>query len=259
MAEKPLLAANWKMNPVTAAAAAALVEGVAGAAAEQASVAVALFPPFVWLEGVARQVKGSALEAGAQDCYWAPSGAFTGEVSAQMLATICKWVIVGHSERRVMGESSADVARKARAALQAGLRTIICVGESQEQHDSGEAERFVAGQVHEALAECTADDSRRLVLAYEPIWAIGSGKSAQPEDAYKMMRLIRRAAAEIIGTRAGTNLRVLYGGSVNAENVERYVGLPRCDGCLVGGASLKAGEFSEMIRRTAAVYAGGAV
>ncbi len=258
MPEKPLLAANWKMNPVSGEAASALVQGIIEAAVSQVSVRVALFPPFVWLPAVAQLVSGTALEVGGQDCHWQASGAFTGEISAAMLATIGKWVITGHSERRAMGETDPDVARKAHAALRAGLRTIICVGENQEQQDAGEGERFVAGQVVAALAECTADDSKRLVLAYEPIWAIGSGKSAEPEHAYRMMRLIRRAAGEVIGARAGQNLRVVYGGSVNAENIESYVGLPRCDGCLVGGASLKAEDFSDMIRRTAAVYSGGA-
>ena len=254
LANKPVLAANWKMNPTTAGEAAALVQGISEAARGQDRVTVAIFPPFVWLLGVLELVEGTGIELGGQDCYWEPSGAYTGEVSAAMLAGFCQWVIVGHSERRAMGETDQQVALKAGSALRAGLATIICVGENQEQHDAGQAAAVVTAQVTAAMAECAADDSERLVLAYEPIWAIGTGKSADPEHAYRMMRLIRETAAHIIGAKAGVKLRVIYGGSVNAENIEQYVELPQCDGCLVGGASLKPAEFSAMIGSTAGVY-----
>jgi triosephosphate isomerase len=252
---KPVLAANWKMNPTTAGEAAALVQGISAAAQSQDRVTVAVFPPFVWLLGVLELLEGTGIELGGQDCHWEPSGAFTGEVSATMLAGFCQWVIVGHSERRAMGETDEQVARKAGAALAAQLTTIICVGENQEQMDAGRASEVVAAQVTAALAQASADDSSRLVLAYEPIWAIGTGKNAGPEHAYGMMRLLRETASGIIGERAGLHLRVIYGGSVNAANIESYVELPQCDGCLVGGASLKAEEFSAMIRSTAGVYA----
>jgi triosephosphate isomerase (TIM) len=255
VANKPVLAANWKMNPTTAGEAAALVQGITEAARRQDRVTVAIFPPFVWLLGVLELLDGTGIELGGQDCYWEPAGAFTGEVSAAMLAGFCQWVIVGHSERRAMGETDEQVARKAGAGLKAGLSTIICVGEQQEQHDAGQAAEVVAAQVTAALAECSADDSERLIMAYEPVWAIGTGKNADPEHAYKMMRLIRDTSAHIIGAKAGLNLRVIYGGSVNAANIEQYVELPQCDGCLVGGASLKADEFSAMIGSTAGVYA----
>ena len=254
MSNKPVLAANWKMNPTNAGDAAALLQGITAAANGQDRVTVAVFPPFVWLLGVLELLEGTRIELGAQDCFWEPSGAFTGEVSAAMLAGICQWVIVGHSERRAMGETDEAVARKAGAALTAGLSTIICVGENQEQHDAGDAQALVGGQVQAAMAECSADDSARLVLAYEPIWAIGTGRSAEPEHAYRMMRLIRETAAAIIGAKAGLKLRVIYGGSVNAANIDDYVELPQCDGCLVGGASLKAEEFATMIASVADVY-----
>lgn len=254
MANKPILAANWKMNPTSAGDAGALVQGILDAARAQSTVTVAVFPPFVWLLGVVELLDGTGVELGAQDCFWEASGAFTGEVSAAMLAGFCQWVIVGHSERRARGETDEDVARKAGAALNAGLSTIICVGENQQQHDAGEAAAVVTAQVQAALAEASADDSARLVLAYEPLWAIGTGKNADPEHAYRTMRLIRQTAAEIIGARAGQLVRVLYGGSVNAANIENYVELPQCDGCLVGGASLKPDEFTEMIARTVSVY-----
>ena len=254
MANKPILAGNWKMNPTSAGDAAALLQGISEAAKAQDRVTVAVFPPFVWLLGVLELLEGTGIELGAQDCFWEPSGAYTGEVSAAMLAGVCGWVIVGHSERRAMGETDEMVARKAGAALAAGLTTIICVGEDQVQHDAGRAADVVRAQVTAALAECSADDSQRLVLAYEPVWAIGTGKNADPEHAYRQMRLIRDTAAGIIGAKAGTRLRVIYGGSVNAANIDDYVELPQCDGCLVGGASLKADEFSAMIASTAAVY-----
>ena len=254
MANRPVLAANWKMNPLSAGEAVALVAGISEAARSQDRVTISLFPPFVWLPGVHELLEGSLIELGGQDCYWEPSGAHTGEVSAAMLAGFCKWVIVGHSERRAMGETDAVVAKKAGAALAFGLSTIICVGENLEQREAGRAHEIVEQQVEAALTEASADDSHRLVLAYEPIWAIGTGRSADPEHAYEMMRLIRERAAGIIGPRAGLLLRVIYGGSVNAGNIESYVELPQCDGCLVGGASLKADEFSTMIARAAGVY-----
>jgi triosephosphate isomerase (TIM) len=251
---KPVLAANWKMNPTSAGAATALVQGITAAAKSQDLVTVAVFPPFVWLLAVQELLAGSGIELGGQDCYWEPSGPFTGEISAAMLAGFCQWVIVGHSERRAMGETDAQVARKAGAALAAGLSTIICVGENQEQHDAGQVAAVVNAQLGVALAECSADDSERLILAYEPVWAIGTGKNADAEHAYKTMRLIRETVSSMIGAQAGQKLRVIYGGSVNAANIEQYVELPQCDGCLVGGASLKADEFSAMIGSTAGVY-----
>ncbi|TMC10448.1 MAG: triose-phosphate isomerase [Chloroflexi bacterium] len=254
VANKPVLAANWKLNPTTAGEAAALVQGIVEAARNQDRVTVAIFPPFLWILGVLELLEGTGIELGAQDCFWEPSGPYTGEVSAAMLAGVCQWVIVGHSERRAMGETDEMVAKKAGAALAAQLSTIVCVGENQEQHDAGQAALVVKSQVTAALALLSADDSKRLVLAYEPIWAIGTGKNADPEHAYKMMRLIRETGGGLIGAQAGLNLRVVYGGSVNAANVEQYVELPQCDGCLVGGASLKADEFSAMIRSTAGVY-----
>jgi triosephosphate isomerase len=253
---KPLLAANWKMNPVEGGAALELVKGilpVATALVDQ--VEIALFPPFPWLLGVAEVLEQSGVKLGAQDCFWEMSGAYTGEVSPAMLKGWCQWVIVGHSERRAyLGETDDMVARKAAAALANDLSVIMCVGELDEHYAAGTGDGVVTTQVKAGLASCSADDSARLVIAYEPVWAIGSGKSADPEHAYKTMRLIRRVVGETIGAGAARKVRVLYGGSVNASNVESYVELPLCDGCLVGGASLKADEFSEIIKVTAEVY-----
>jgi triosephosphate isomerase len=254
--DKALLAANWKMNPTDGGTALDLVKGVLPTASSVADrVEVALFPPFPWLLGVAEVLDQTGVKLGAQDCFWEQSGAYTGEVSPAMLQGWCQWVLVGHSERRAyLGETDDMVARKAAAALACDLSVILCVGELDEHYVAGTGDEVVTTQVKAGLASCSADDSSRLVIAYEPIWAIGTGKSADPEHAYKTMRLIRRTVGEVIGAGAARKVRVLYGGSVNAGNVESYVELPLCDGCLVGGASLKADEFSEIVKVTAAVY-----
>ena len=256
-AEKALLAANWKMNPTDGGAALELVNAILPAASSNVDqVEVALFPPFPWLLGVAEVLGESGVKLGAQDCFWEMSGAYTGEVSPKMLEGWCQWVLVGHSERRAyLGETDAMVAKKVAAALSCEtLSVIMCVGELDEHYVSGTGSEVVTAQVKAGLSSCSADDSARLVIAYEPVWAIGTGKSADPEHAYKTMRLIRRVVGETIGAGAARQVRVLYGGSVNAGNVQSYVELPLCDGCLVGGASLKADEFSEIVRVTGAVY-----
>jgi triosephosphate isomerase len=254
--QKPLLAANWKMNPVDGGQALDLVKGLLPIASSHVDrVEVALFPPFPWLLGVAEVLDQSGVKLGAQDCFWETSGAYTGEVSPAMLRGWCQWVIAGHSERRAyLGETDDMVARKVAAALANDLSVIMCVGELNEHYEAGTGDEVVTGQVKAGLASCSADDSSRLVIAYEPVWAIGSGKNADPEHAYKTMRLIRRVVGEVIGAGAARKVRVLYGGSVNASNVESYVELPLCDGCLIGGASLKADEFAQIVKVTAAVY-----
>ena len=252
---RALLAANWKMNPTRAADAVALARGVLPAARRhEGGVEVALFPPYPWLTGVAHEIEGTGVGLGAQDCYWEPAGAFTGEVSAAMLAGWCGWVIVGHSERRVVfGETDEQVARKAEAAISAGLRTIVCVGEREEQHLAGRTEQVVRDQLVAALRPLAPDAADLLVVAYEPVWAIGTGRNADPGHADRTMRLIRTGLAEALGEGPAGRVRVLYGGSVNAANVGSYVELAVCDGCLVGGASLKADEFSRMIETVARV------
>jgi triosephosphate isomerase len=254
--QKPLLAANWKMNPVDGGEALALVKGLLPVASTYVDrVEVALFPPFPWLLGVAEVLDQTGVKLGAQDCFWETSGAYTGEVSPAMLRGWCQWVIIGHSERRAyLGETDDMVARKVAAALTSELSVIMCVGELDEHYEAGKTDQVVADQVKLGLALCSADDSARLVIAYEPVWAIGSGKSADPEHAYKTMRLIRRVVGEVIGAGAARKVRVLYGGSVTAANVESYVELPLCDGCLIGGASLRAAEFAQIVKVTAEVY-----
>jgi triosephosphate isomerase (TIM) len=257
VAPMPLVAANWKMNPNDAGDALDLMRGVLSVARGHADrVEVAIFPPFPWLLGVSEVIAESGVKLGAQDFFWELSGAYTGEVSPAMLKGWCDWVIIGHSERRIyLGETDEMVAKKTAAALSCELNVIVCVGELTEHYDAGTSDQVVEAQVRAGLANCSADDSARLVVAYEPVWAIGTGKSADPEHAYRTMRLIRRVVGELIGAGAARKVRVLYGGSVNSHNVESYVELPLCDGCLVGGASLDAAEFAQIVKVTAEVYA----
>jgi triosephosphate isomerase len=252
----PLVAANWKMNPNDAGDALDLVRGVLSVARGHVGrVEVAIFPPFPWLMGVAEVIAESGVKLGAQDCFWELSGAYTGEVSPAMLKGWCEWVIIGHSERRIyLGETDEMVCKKTAAALGSELSVIMCVGELADHYDAGTSDAVVSAQVKAGLANCSADDSARLVIAYEPVWAIGSGKSADPEHAYKTMRLIRLVVGEMIGAGAARKVRILYGGSVNSTNVESYVELPLCDGVLVGGASLNAEEFAQIVKVTAEVY-----
>jgi len=252
----PLVAANWKMNPNDPGDALDLVRGVLSVARGHADrVEVAIFPPFPWLMGVSEVIAESGVKLGAQDCFWELSGAYTGEVSPAMLKGWCQWVIIGHSERRIyLAETDEMVSRKTAAALGSELSVIMCVGELIDHYDAGTSDQVVEAQVRAGLANCSADDSARLVIAYEPVWAIGSGKSADPEHAYKTMRLIRRVVGDMIGAGAARKVRILYGGSVNSANVESYVELPLCDGVLVGGASLDAAEFAHIVKVTAEVY-----
>jgi triosephosphate isomerase len=252
----PLVAANWKMNPNTSDEALDLVRGILSVARGHADrVDVAIFPPFPWLLGVSEVLAESGVKLGAQDCFWEISGAYTGEVSPAMLKGWCDWVIIGHSERRIyLGETDEMVAKKTATALGCALNVIMCVGELTEHYDAGTSDQVVSAQVKAGLANCSADDSARLVIAYEPVWAIGTGKSADPEHAYSTMKLIRRVVGEMIGAGAARKVRVLYGGSVNSSNVQSYVELPLCDGCLVGGASLDAAEFAHIVKITAEVY-----
>lgn len=252
----PLLAANWKMNPTNEDDALDLVRGVLAVARGHADrVEVVIVPPFPWLLGVAEVLDGSGVKLGAQDCFWEMSGPYTGEVSPAMLKGLCSWVIVGHSERRLyLGETDEMVSKKTAAGLSSELGVIMCVGELADHYDAGTSDEVVSAQVKAGLANCSADDSARLVIAYEPVWAIGSGRNADPEHAYKTMRLIRRIVGEMIGAGAARKVRILYGGSVKASNVQQYVELPLCDGVLVGGASLDADEFAGIVKVTAEVY-----
>ena len=241
---KRLIAGNWKMNGLRAEAL-ALARAVAVAAAGAGEgCAVAVFPPFTALEAVAAALAGSPVGLGGQDCHEAEAGGHTGSVSAAMLADLgCRYVIVGHSERRHgLGETSGIVCAKAEAALGAGLVPIVCVGETLEQREAGQAEATVAGQI----ARSVPDGDGRIVLAYEPVWAIGTGRTASTADIAAMHAGIRARLAERRGD--GGAIPILYGGSVKPDNAAEILALANVGGVLVGGASLDAVAFAEIVR-----------
>jgi triosephosphate isomerase len=217
-------------------------------AAAAPGVDVAVLPPFPWLVPVAGALAGSPVELGAQDSYWEASGAYTGAVSARMLSGWCRWVIAGHSERRALfGETDGDVGRKTSAALDAGLGVIVCVGEREDEHRDGRTHEVVDRQLSAVLDAVGGPAPESMVIAYEPVWAIGTGLSADPAHAAAVLGFLRGRIAERWDAAAAARARILYGGSVKAGNVGSYVELDDCDGCLVGGASLDAAEFSRMI------------
>ncbi len=251
----PLVAGNWKMH-TTLDEARALVEALLPGLSAVEGVERVLCPPFISLAAVAKLVRGSGIGVGAQTMYHADQGAFTGEISPVMLKPLVQWVIIGHSERRqLFGLTDTEVARTVAAARRHGLKPILCVGESLAQYDAGETDSFVAGQVRAALAgldrAAGAGALGGLVIAYEPIWAIGTGKPSSPEGADRVAALIRRTVGELFGAEAAAATRVLYGGSVNAGNAAGFFATREIDGALVGGASLKADEFVQIARAAA--------
>jgi triosephosphate isomerase len=246
---KPLLAGNWKLHNTLAeskALASAIVAGVASGS--RAEVVVA--PVFTALTAVAEALRGSPIELAAQDCYHEPRGAFTGEVSPALLVDVgCTHVIVGHSERReLFGDSDTDVAKKLRAALGAGLKPIVCVGESLAEREAGQAQSRVTDQIRAALFGLNAADLERVIVAYEPIWAIGTGRTASASDAQEIHALIRRLLGELGGAALAERVRILYGGSVKPSNAAELLGQLDIDGALVGGASLDAKSFLEIVK-----------
>jgi triosephosphate isomerase len=247
-----IVAANWKMH-TTPADAAALAATIA-AASEGSDVVRVICPPFLSLAPVLGAVAGTGIEVGAQNVHHEIAGAYTGEISAPMLAGLATWVILGHSERRRdAGETDALINRKLARALDSGLRPILCVGELLEDRDAGRAEDVVAAQVRACLAGLDADALAAcgLVVAYEPVWAIGTGRTARGADAAAMADAIRRVVEEVASPAVAEGLPVLYGGSVTAANVAEFLGEPSVDGALVGGASLKPDEMAGIVSRAA--------
>lgn len=241
----PIVAGNWKMN-TTLADAAALARDVRAGVDGITGVTTVVCPPAVSIVPVSMALEGSSVLVGAQDVNPNPPGAHTGELSAGMLAGLCTFVIVGHSERRaIYGESDASTAGKAKAALAAGLRPIICVGEPLEIRENGRAELFVTAQIAGSLAGIS--DISQVSIAYEPVWAIGTGRAASPEIAQEMAAMIRVAVADLYSEEAAGEMPVLYGGSVNAGNCVTFAAAPDIDGALVGGASLNGQEFTKIV------------
>ncbi|HKU43176.1 MAG TPA: triose-phosphate isomerase [Polyangiales bacterium] len=240
---RALVAGNWKLHKTLAESAQLAEQVLAGAKAVSAELAVA--PGFLALARVGQVLAGSSIGLAAQNAYWEAQGAFTGEVSPQQLKDAgCRYVILGHSERRqLFGETDSGVNKKTRAVLAAGLAPIVCVGETLAEREAGRAAAVVVGQVRAALAEIKAESAAPIVIAYEPVWAIGTGKNAQPSDAQDMHAQIRKAVAELLGSAVADRLRILYGGSVKPDNAKALLGQPDVDGALVGGASLVADSF----------------
>jgi triosephosphate isomerase len=245
---KKFIAGNWKMF-TTATTAKALAEGVARGVTDNA-VSVALFPPFPWLGLVADAVHGSAVAIGAQNCHFAPEGAFTGEVSPQMLIDAgCRYVIVGHSERRHgLGEPDTFLNRKVKSATSAGLTVIYCIGELLAEREASQTEEVLEFQLAAGLAGLSHEAVSKLMIAYEPVWAIGTGKVATPDQAQEAHTFIRKRVGVLFGDAAAHSISILYGGSVKPENARELLRLPDMDGALVGGASLKSDSFLAIVR-----------
>jgi triosephosphate isomerase len=246
---KKFIAGNWKMF-TTAASAEQLAAAVVKGLGTEARVTAAVCPPFPYLARVAEVLRGSPVALGAQNLYPEKEGAFTGEVSPTMLRDVgCRWVIVGHSERRhKLGEDDAFVNRKVKAGLAAGLQVILCVGETLEEREANRTEAVLDRQVTGGLAGVTAGELGRMVLAYEPVWAIGTGRNATPEQAQEAHVFIRGRVGELCGAEAAKGLVIQYGGSVKPDNAASLLGQPDVDGALVGGASLKADDFLAIVR-----------
>jgi triosephosphate isomerase len=255
---RPFVGGNWKMN-TNRSTAADLTRGVVDALLKVDSVDIAVFPPFPYLLMVRSILRdrGSLIKLGAQDVYHRPDGAFTGEVSVEMLKDCgVEVVICGHSERRhIIGEKDDLVNRKLRAVLEGGLWGILCVGERLEEREAGHTEAVVQRQVKGGLADVTGQYVGRLIVAYEPVWAIGTGRNATPDDVVQVHRQIRGLLTGLFGEDNANKVRIIYGGSVKADNAPALFAPPEVEGGLIGGASLIASEFAGIVRAAAARHA----
>jgi len=246
---RPLIAGNWKMHTTTEEAG-ALARGLCDLVKDAEDVDIVVAPPFVYLQEVGGIIAGGPVALGAQDVYWEKSGAWTGEVSAVMLRDVgCEYVIVGHSERRqYFHETDEDVNRKVLAALEEGLRPIVCVGETLTEREEGVTIALVSSMVRRALEGVGRERAADVVIAYEPLWAIGTGRTASPAEAEEVHSAIRQTLLEIFGPGLPEEMRILYGGSVKPENIDSLMAEVDIDGALVGGASLKAESFARIVR-----------
>jgi triosephosphate isomerase len=245
----PIIAGNWKMNTVVEDAK-ALVQELKPLVSDVTDVEVVVCPPFVSLTSVAGVIKGSNIGLGAQNLYWEKSGAFTAEVSAPMLkSTGCTYVIIGHSERRAyFHETDETVNKRIFAALDEGLKPIVCVGETLEERESGQTFNVIKRQIIAGLANLSTEHMETVVIAYEPVWAIGTGKTATPEQAQEVHAFIRNLLAEMFGDTTAEETRIQYGGSVKPNNITALMSQADIDGALVGGASLKADSFAQIVK-----------
>jgi len=246
---KPIVAGNWKMNK-TANEAETLVKDIVSAVADVSGVEVVVCPPFTALDRVSRVLEGARIRLGGQNMHWEANGAYTGEVSAQMLLTCgCEYVILGHSERRTFfGETNATVNKRLKASLAAGLNPIVCVGETLEERKTEVTEKVIRKQVTGAFEGLAVGDAQKVVLAYEPVWAIGTGLTATPEQAEAVHAFVRQVLGQIYSTDAAGVVRIQYGGSVKPENAVDLFSRPNIDGGLIGGAALEADSFAAIVK-----------
>lgn len=244
-----IIAGNWKMNK-TRDEAVDLVGDLKETLADAGDVEVVVCPPFTALDAVREALRGSNIELGAQNMHWEEEGAYTGEISPLMLRSLgCMYVILGHSERRTyFGETDETVNRKVKSAMANGLLPIICVGETLEERDAGKTEEVVVRQTEAALSGVKTNGAERIVIAYEPVWAIGTGRNASADEANRVIHLIRQSVAEVFNERIAQEVRIQYGGSVKPQNIADFLGQPDIDGALVGGASLDAASFAAIVK-----------
>ena len=248
---QPIIAANWKMSLGTANEALAFIRQISHPLNKIEGIDRVVCPPFTVLSAVAEVLQPLKIGLGAQNMHWNEQGAHTGEISPSMIEGLCQYVILGHSERRATGsenESDESINRKVHAAFAHNLIPILCVGENLKQNEAGETHTFVAQQVQSAFSGISPDQAQQAIIAYEPIWAIGSGKAATPADANRVIGLtIRGTLSEIFGEDVAQAVRVQYGGSVNKDNIQTFMTMPDIDGALVGGSSLKP-TFVNLVR-----------
>jgi len=246
-----LIAGNWKMN-TTVVEAVTLVSEMRLGLDEIDNVDKVLCPPFISLAVVRELIKGSSIKLGAQNLYFEEEGAYTGEISPLMLADLCQFVIIGHSERRqYFNETGEVINKKVQAALRVGLKPILCIGESLKENEAGKTEEVVTEQLRSSLAGINELDG--LIIAYEPVWAIGTGRAATGKQANETIGLIRHNITKLYDKEIAQDLRILYGGSVTSANAAEFISQPEIDGALVGGASLKAKEFLSIVTQTSAM------
>ena len=248
MERKVIIAGNWKMNK-DAAAGKELVEALKPLVADIKEAEIVVCPPFTTLNAVVAAAANTNIKVGAQNVHWAENGAFTGEISAEMLVSSgVEYVIIGHSDRRqYFGETDATVNARMKAALKAGLKVIVCVGETLEEREGNKTSEVIGRQIKEGFADIAAADMANVIVAYEPVWAIGTGKTATPEMAEETHKFIRETVAAIFGGDVAGALRIQYGGSMKPENARELVAQADIDGGLIGGAALKADSFAKLI------------
>ncbi len=247
----PLIAGNWKMN-TTVEEAAALIDSLVKPLDEIINVEKLVCPPFTSLKAVSESLKASSIKVGAQNMHYDDKGAYTGEVSPLMIKDMCNYVIIGHSERRQYFNDDLYINFKVKAAIKHGIIPILCIGEKPEENQAGKTIEVLEKQLVQAFAEI--EDIGDLVIAYEPIWAIGTGKSASGEQANNTIGAIRKKINDLYNNQVASDIRILYGGSANADNIAEFAAQTEIDGALVGGASLKPEQFISMVKQTSTLY-----